>query len=187
MSLHWRDNGLHYGKITRALHWSMAALFAWQFLGMGLKLALGKTPIVSLFVGTHASIGILLMGLATIRAVWGLSNLGNRPPHETGLVGTAARLGHLGLYTLMLVVPVLALLRAYGSQRGAAFFGIPIIPGASEKIEWMVNAGNAAHGLLAWCLLAMVAGHIAMVVIHRTIWKDDVLTRMAGRPLVAAE
>lgn len=187
MALGWRDTGLHYGKITRALHWAMALLFLWQFLGMSLRLLLGRTPLVSLFVGTHASIGTLLMTLALIRALWGLSNLRNRPAHEGGLVGTAARLGHLGLYTLMLIVPLLALLRAYGSQRGAAIFGVPVVPGAPEKIDWMVNAGNAAHGLLAWCLLTMVVGHLGMVIIHRTVWKDNVLNRMAGRPLVAAE
>lgn len=187
MPLGWRDTDLHYGKITRMLHWTMALLFAWQFTGMGLRLALGRTPVVSFFVGTHASIGTLLMALAIIRAVWGLFSLRNRPTHEGGIVGLAARLGHMALYGLMLLVPTLALFRAYGSQRGAAFFGVPVIPGAPEKIDWMVNAGNAAHGLLAWTLLAMIAGHIAMVIIHRTVWKDDVLNRMAGRSLAAAE
>lgn len=187
MALGLRDTGLHYGKITRMLHWTMALLFVWQFAGMSLRLAFGRTPVVSFFVGTHASIGTLLMSLALIRAVWGLFSLRSRPPHEGGIVGVAARLGHLALYSLMLVVPSLAILRAYGSQRGAAFFGIPVIPGAPQKIDWMVNAGNAAHGLLAWILLAMIAGHIAMVIIHRTVWKDNVLNRMAGRPLVAAE
>lgn len=187
MAIGWRDNGLHYGKVTRLLHWTMAALFAWQFLGMGLKLMLGRTPLVGFFVGTHASIGLLLMVLAVARAIWGLLNLRNRPAHEAGLIGTAASLGHLALYALILCVPVLASLRAYGSQRGAGFFGIPIIPGAPEKVEWMVSLGNAAHGLLAWTLLALVGGHIAMVIVHRHVWKDDVLARMAGRSLTAAE
>ncbi|MFD1746966.1 cytochrome b [Rhizobium helianthi] len=183
----WRDNGLHYGRVTRLLHWAMAALFAWQFLGMGLRLALGRTPLVSFFVGTHASIGLLLMFLAALRALWGIFNLRNRPAHGTGWIGAAARLGHLALYALILCVPLLAILRAYGSQRGATFFGIPIIPGAPQKLEWMVSLGNAAHGLLAWALLALVAGHIAMVFIHRHVWKDDVWARMAGRQLQAAE
>lgn len=187
MGIGWRDNGLTYGKITRLLHWSMAAIFAWQFLGMGLKLALGRTPIVSFFVGTHASLGLVLMFLAVLRAIWGLLNLRNRPMQEAGLIGTAAHLGHLALYALILCVPLLAILRAYGSQRGAGFFGVPVIPGAPEKVEWMVTLGNSAHGLLAWTLLALVAGHIGMVVVHRHVWKDDVLAKMAGRPIAAAE
>lgn len=179
------DNVAQYGPVTRLLHWSMALLFAWQFLGMGLRLALGRTPLVGFFVGTHASVGTLLMALAVLRALWGLANLKRRPPHGEGLIALAARLGHLALYALMLIVPVLALLRAYGSGRGVAVFGLPVLPGAPEKVQWMINAGNAAHGLLAWTLLAMVAGHVAMVVVHRHVWKDDVLHRMAGRRTAA--
>ncbi|TRL37486.1 cytochrome b [Rhizobium straminoryzae] len=175
------DNDLTYGTVTRVLHWGMALLFAWQFVGMTLKLVLGRTPLVGVFTGTHASVGTILMALAIPRALWGISNLARRPPHGTGFVALAARLGHLGLYALMLIVPLLALLRAYGSGRGVAVFGLPVLPGAPEKVQWMVDAGHAAHGLLAWTLLALVAGHVGMVIVHRYIWKDDVLHRMAGR------
>jgi cytochrome b561 len=175
-----RDDGLRYGLVTRLLHWGMALMFAWQFTGMALRMALGRQPLVAFFVGTHGAIGATLMALAALRALWGLYNLKHRPPQEHGLLGLAARLGHLALYGLMLLVPLLALLRAHGSGRGLTVFGLPIVPGASEKVDWMVNAGNAAHGLLAWCLLGLVAGHIAMVIIHRHVWKDDVLHRMAG-------
>lgn len=176
-----RDDGLRYGLVTRLLHWTMALLFAWQFTGMALRMALGRQPLVAFFVGTHGAIGATLMALAVLRALWGLYNLKHRPPHEHGLLGLAARLGHLALYGLMLIVPLLALLRAHGSGRGLTVFGLPIVPGASEKVDWMVTAGNAAHGLLAWCLLGLVAGHVAMVIIHRHVWKNDVLHRMAGR------
>lgn len=187
MAIQLRDTNLRYGKITRLLHWTMAGLFAWQFTGMGLKLALGRTPLVGFLTSTHASIGTILMVLFILRAIWGLLNLSHRPHHQAGLIGTAAKLGHVGLYLFMLIVPLLAILRAYGSQRGLAVFGMPVLPGAPEKVEWMVSPGNTAHGLLAWVLLALVAGHIAMVFVHRFIWKDDVLSRMAGRGLVPAE
>jgi cytochrome b561 len=36
------------------------------------------------------------------------------------------------------------------------------------------------HGLLAWVLLAAIAGHILMVLVHRFIWKDDTVGRMIG-------
>ena len=51
--------------------------------------------------------------------------------------------------------------------------------GSPEKIEWMSNLGNMAHGKLGWLLFALVAGHIAMVVVHR-IQGHDVLYRMIG-------
>jgi cytochrome b561 len=45
----------------------------------------------------------------------------------------------------------------------------------------MTAPASAAHGLLGWVLLALIVGHIAMVLLHRWVWKDDVAQRMVGR------
>jgi cytochrome b561 len=82
----------------------------------------------------------------------------------------------------MLLVPGLALLRAYGSGRAFSPFGVPLFPGfPGGPIGWMTAPAHAAHGLLAWLLLALIAGHVVMALAHRLIWRDDVLQRMAGR------
>jgi cytochrome b561 len=179
----WLDTPQRYGLISRALHWGMAALFIWQFTGMGVRILVGRHPVTAFMVGSHTGIGTLLMVLLLLRGAWGLANAQRRPPHGGGLVGRLARLGHLALYAMMFIVPCLGLLRAYGSGRAFSPFGIPLFPGfQGGPITWMTAPGNAAHGLLAWTLLALVAGHVAMVIVHRLIWRDDVLNRMAGRP-----
>lgn len=175
------DSARRYGKLTRILHWTMALLFAWQFGGMIVKELLGKTPLVGFWVGTHASVGTLLLVLLMVRALWGLSQMSHRPPYHSGVIGLAARLGHLGLYALMLIVPALALLRMFGSGRGARLFGVQLQQGGGEKVDWMVAPASLLHGTLAWVLLALVAGHVAMVFVHRFIWRDDVASRMIGR------
>lgn len=177
----WRDSPERYGRISRWLHWGMALLFAWQFTGMGLRLALGRQPLVSFFVGSHASVGLLLMLLVLLRGAWGLANAGRRPPHGSGWLGRAAAAGHAALYLLMVVVPVLALVRAYGSGRAFSWFNLLPLWGAGPKNEALVAPANAAHGLLAWTLLALVAGHVAMVLLHRWWWRDAVAQRMLGR------
>ncbi|MHB0704259.1 cytochrome b [Roseomonas mucosa] len=180
-TLPWLDTPARYGLVSRALHWGMALLFAWQFAGMVVKVTAGRTPLTAFLVGTHASVGALLFLLILLRGAWGLYNLRRRPPHEPGPLGLAARLGHLALYALMLAVPALALLRQYGSGRAFAPFGIPLWPASGERIEALVAPANTAHGLLAWTLLALIGGHIAMVLLHRFLWRDGVLARMAGR------
>ena len=175
----WLDTPERYGLVSRALHWLMAGLFLWQFLGMGLRLALGRHPVSAFFVGTHAPLGTLLFLLVLLRGAWGLANARRRPPHGPGLAGRAAWAGHLVLYALMLAIPTLALLRQYGSGRAFAPFGIPLMPGG-ERIPALMAPANAAHGNLAWLLLALIAGHVAMVVVHR-LRGQDVLPRMAGR------
>lgn len=180
-TLPWLDTPARYGLVSRALHWGMALLFAWQFAGMVVKVTAGRTPLTAFLVGTHASVGALLFLLILLRGAWGLYNLRRRPPHEPGPLGLAARLGHLALYALMLAVPALALLRQYGSGRAFAPFGIPLWPASGERMEALVAPANTAHGLLAWTLLALIGGHIAMVLLHRFLWRDGVLARMAGR------
>lgn len=176
----WLDSPARYGRISRWLHWGMALLFAWQFIGMGLRLALGRTPLVTFFVGSHASVGLLLLVLVLLRGAWGLANWHRRPPHGSGWVGRAAVLGHAALYLLMLVVPLIALVRAWGSGRALVWFNTVPIFAAGPKNE-ALTAPGALHGPLAWVLLALVAGHVAMVVVHRWLWRDDVAERMIGR------
>ncbi|WP_458096497.1 cytochrome b [Roseomonas sp. WA12] len=174
------DSPARYGLVSRVLHWGMAALFAWQFAGMAIKLALGRHPVSAFFVGSHASFGTLLMVLVLIRGTWGLLNLRRRPPHGTGWLGRAAQFGHLTIYGLMLAVPLLGLLRQYGSGRAFAAFSIPLWGATGETHPSLVGAGDAAHGELGWVLLAIVAGHVAMVAFHGLVLRHAVLPRMAG-------
>jgi cytochrome b561 len=159
----------------------MALVILWQFSGIVLGSLFGRSAVTDILNSTHGELGVAILGLATVRAVWGLYNLKHRPAHERGLLGMAARAGHLALYLLMLFIPAVALLRATGSQWGLALFGYQIVPQGGETIGWMVAPANLLHGLLAWTLLALIGGHIAMVLIHRFVWKDTVLNRMAGR------
>jgi cytochrome b561 len=187
MQNRWRDTGLRYGPVTRGLHWLMALLLLWQFSGIVLYKLFGQTFVSDLINLTHGELGLAVLVLAAVRAVWGLYNLKDRPQHEGGFLGLTARTGHLALYLLMLAIPALALLRAISSEWGLALFGWQVVARSDTNVDWMVAPANLLHGLLAWALLAMIAGHVAMVFIHRHVWKDDVLARMAGPPLTPAE
>ncbi len=178
MTMRLRDDGFRYGAVTRVLHWAMALLLAWQFAGMAIKLTVGKAPITAFWVGTHKGIGVILLVLIVLRAFWGLYNMKTRPAHGGGFWGLAARVGHLALYVLMLIVPALALLRQYGSGKPLDVFGVRLINGGWAEAPWMTAPANAVHGLLAWVLLAAIAGHILMVLVHRFIWKDGTTRRM---------
>lgn len=180
-ALPWRDTTQLYGRVTRLLHWSIAALMLWQFTGMGLRLMLGKTPLVGFFVGTHQKVGTVLFVLILLRVVWALANRRHRPDHGAGVLGLAARLGHLALYAVMVLVPALALIRAWGSERAFAPFGFQIFPAQTPEVAWTVTLGDLLHGELAWLMLALIAGHVLMVCLHEGLWRDGTLARMAGR------
>lgn len=176
-----RDTPQAYGLVTRALHWSVAALILWQFLGMGLRLVFGRQPFVGFFVGTHQPVGTVLFLLIVLRILWALANRRDRPGHGDGPLGLAARAGHALLYLVMAAVPMVALLRAWGGERPFAPFGIPVFPGRETPIAWTQSLADALHGELAWLLGLMILGHVVMVGLHEGMWRDGTLARMAGR------
>ncbi len=172
------DNPQRYGTVSRLLHWSMAFILAWQFATALSHLLLEDSALDDFFWPTHKPLGLVLITLVVARALWSLHNRGHRPPSLSPM----AQLGHLGLYVLMIVVPLLGLLRQYGSGRAFSPFGLPLMPGfEGGAIDWMTTPGNLLHSWLGWALLMMIFGHILMVFVHRRRPRDhDVLARMIG-------
>jgi len=173
-----RDNSDRYGRVSRILHWGIALLLLWQFCSAGAHFFAKDTSIAHFFWPTHKPLGFLLFVLICVRVVWALANTSRRPPS----ISLAARLGHIALYGILIIVPTLALLRQYGSGKAFEPFGIPLFPGfEGDKIAWMMAPGNLLHGWLGAALLALVAGHIFMTFWHtRRAAHTDVLPRMWG-------
>lgn len=171
-----KDNSNRYGSVSRFLHWGMALLLLWQFISAASHLLAEDTPIEAFLWPTHKPLGLLLFILIFIRLVWALTSRFNRPPS----ISIAAKLGHIALYGFLIAVPVLALIRQYGSGKAFAPFGLPLFPGfKGDRINWMVELGNLFHGWLGWILLIMVIGHIFMVFWHRrSATHANVLPRM---------
>ncbi|HYG41757.1 MAG TPA: cytochrome b/b6 domain-containing protein [Bordetella sp.] len=178
---HWPDSPQGYGSVTRYLHWAMAALFAWQFTSSALHAWNREAGISRWFWSSHVSLGVLLLALVAVRAVWALENQRRRPSNDANLWGRLSTAGHAGLYVLMFCVPLIAMLRAYGRGKGLAVLGVPLFDASGREISLLVELGNALHGWLGWLLLALVAGHIAMVGVHQYVWRDQIAARMLRR------
>ncbi len=177
--MQWSDTTERYGAISRFLHWTMALILVWQFITALAHLLPGETAVAEWLWGTHKTNGFMLMVLVVIRAVWALAQHVHRPPSTDRL----ARLGHLLLYALMLLVPTLALLRQFGSGESFSPLGLPVISGFDgDEIVWLVAPANLFHSWLGWTMLALIVGQVGMVIAHRrSADKEDVLPRMAGK------
>lgn len=173
------DSPNRFGLVSRALHWSMAALFSLQFLSAAAHAALPReNALRELLWIYHADLGVTLFLLLLVRGAWGLWNLRNRPAHS-GLIGKAASAGHVALYALMAIVPAVRLLAAAGGTRGLSYFGISVSPAREAALPWTQLAAEW-HGEMGWILAFLVLGHIAMAIVwHRLILRDDVLQQMA--------
>lgn len=177
--MQWPDTTERYGSISRFLHWTMALIFVWQFITALAHLLPDEIAVAEWLWGTHKTTGFVLMILVVIRAVWALAQHVHRPPS----IDRLTRLGHPALYALMVLVPLLALLRQFGSGKSFLPLGLPIMSGFDgDGIAWLVTPADLVHSWLGWTLLALIVGHVGMVIAHRRAPdKEDVLPRMVGR------
>lgn len=175
------DNQGRFGTVTRALHWSMAVLIGWQFVGMISKVAVGREHPVSQFLGGyHSNVGTVLFVLIVLRLAWAFINRRNRHSHGGGLLAKAAVAGHTAIYTLMLLVPLMALIRAWGRERGFSPFGFELFAPRTPDtvVTAAVELGDMFHGELAWLMGLLVLSHIFMAVFHHRVLRDDTMKRM---------
>ncbi|SOH93923.1 cytochrome b561 [Monaibacterium marinum] len=174
------DTPQRYGRISRILHWGMAALFAAQFLSAILHWALPRgNELRELLWSYHTNLGATLFLLVMLRGIWGLMNIPRRP-HHTGLAGRLIVTGHVALYALMVAVPAVRLLAAATDTRGFSYFGVQIFSGRETALAW-AQAPAEWHGEMGWILALLVVGHIALATLwHGMIKRDGTLKRMVG-------
>jgi len=115
-----------------------------------------------------------------LRLLWALVERRRRPAYADTLLGRLARIGHVAMYVLMLIVPTLGLMRQYGSGRGFAPWGVALMENTGVRVDWMMAPANAVHGTLGWLLLVLIAGHTVMAFVHHFSLKDGTLRRMFG-------
>lgn len=151
-----------YSRLQIALHWIVALLIlqqylfkdhiaeAWEAIGKGIEAAF--SPLVLAHVLGGAAILVATVWRLAIKARRGI------PPMigDSAVLNAVARLTHLGLYALMILMP------------------------ASGAMAWFggVEAAAATHNVLKVALLALVVLHIAGALYHQIVLKDGVMARM---------
>lgn len=163
--------------VTRSLHWFVAVMvLAIYAIGLGRE-ALPKGDFRTLLLSLHMSLGIGLMAALMFRMAWRLFAPPVEPVPTANSIRIAARLGHLGLYALMVAVPVIGLLAAWLKGRTVGFFGVPVLsPFAVERdaAKWLEDA----HEISAHALVALAGIHAVAALIHHVVLRDQTLRRM---------
>ncbi|MFA5677125.1 MAG: cytochrome b/b6 domain-containing protein [Pseudomonas sp.] len=170
------DSKERYGGITRLFHWGMALLIVWQFMKFFDRISDGEHWIGENLASWHISIGSVLLVLILLRIIWAVSQKNNRPEQDPA-TALLVKAGHGLLYLAMLLLPVTGALYMVGNGYGLKPFGIELIAGGGDKVDWMIGLGGL-HSPLAWALLILVIGHAGMALLHHFVKKDGVLGRM---------
>lgn len=169
---------LQYDRRTIFFHWLTVGLVAslWT-LGQTIDWFPKSDRVYAR--STHIVLGVAL-GLVLIgRIRWRIAGAVHLPPAGPGRLDKLATLTHYLLYALLIGTVLLGLANAW--ERGDNVFNLFSIPAFDPKDKDLRATIEDWHGLAANTLLSVAAFHAAAALIHRFVWKDQVLGRMLPR------
>tara|TARA_R110002124_G_scaffold287216_1_gene471422 strand:+ start:119614 stop:120201 length:588 start_codon:yes stop_codon:yes gene_type:complete len=174
-----------YNSVAITLHWVMAIGF-FMMLGSGLTMSyvegLEQALKFNLYQW-HKSGGVILLIAALLRIIWRFIGQAPKLPETfPRYERIASKLGHFGLYAMMIIMPVSGWFIVSSSSYGLPtivfnLFEWPHIPNLQgnkpihEGAEWVHFIGMIAF-------LILIAAHIGAVIKHFVFDKENILTRM---------
>ena len=171
-----------YPLSIRLLHWLLAvALIGNLIIGWMLD---DHEELIAL----HKSIGIAILGLASIRIVNRLRMRHRLPPsinREGSPSYFAEKAVHHALLVLMLAIPILGWLKTNAAGHVANCFGMFSLPTLVQKSRALSHLFGNLHALTAYGLATLVGLHILAAVAHWIMHSENVLPRISplpGRP-----
>lgn len=169
-----------YDGVQRTLHWVMAALIIVALaLGLSAYYLVGEGPKLGQIVFIHKSLGMTVLILAAARIVYRLAV--GAPPYAASLgwlIHKASRAGHFALYALMVALPVAGYVGSSAGGHDVSWFGVFKFPSLAPRDGALAHLAGGLHFWFGWALVVVLALHLAAVVWHTFIRRDEVLSRM---------
>ena len=179
MSLHNTSEG--YGALTKALHWLVVALFAFQFAAANIMLRMDDNAVAlgmsqSSYYNWHRSIGLVALVVAVVRLLARRSGqLPNWAPTLSASEKTFIHRAEQVLYAAMFVMPVSGFLYVMAGGYGINLFGVWELPNWIGVWPALATLAKWTHVVSAYVLVATLAGHIGLVLWHTLVLKDGLI------------
>jgi cytochrome b561 len=169
-----------YSGLAMALHWlvGVAVIVSWRIAEAAEHAPNREAR--SEIMGNHFALGVVIFVLVAIRFTWRQVNAPPAPmPGHAGWERMLARGAHLGMYTLLLVMPLAGwfAMSSYGSP--ISLWGVaevPVLP-VPENPE-LAGTIFDIHAIAGTTLLVLIAVHVLATLKHTLIDKDGTLFRM---------
>lgn len=168
-----------YTRTAITLHWLMALLIVATF-PLGLYMSdLPLSPYKLKLISYHKWIGIVILALLLIRLTWRVTH---RPPAlEAGTPrwqAYGAHSAHIGLYILMLAVPLTGWMMSSALGFQVVLFGVLPLPNLIGTDKATGEVLKQVHEYLNYGLLAVVIVHVGAALQHHFMLHDGTLRRM---------
>jgi cytochrome b561 len=168
---------MKYDGFARLMHWLVVLLLIVQYAVAWTMPDIRRDTQPVGLVAWHLSLGTAILAVMVVRLAWRAFHAA--PPSQgPALLVRMAHLGHLGLYVLLFLVPILGWVNASSRDYAVALFGFIPLPPLSPAES---NSGHAAgdiHIVMAWVLIVLVAGHVLAALYHHFVLRDGTLRKM---------
>ena len=188
-----RNTAENYGSIAKWLHWLTALLFLGSYLSVYYRhwFTEAKTPENWTALQLHLSIGVTIAVVVILRILWKLSNQSPTPEPGSKMEHLAAKLGHLALYAVMIIMPITGYLGTGVDVEYFFMFDITNFKdtalfantfGAEMSFKEFEKPLDFIHkdimgSFVVWLL---ILGHAAAALYHHFIKQDRTLKRMTS-------
>jgi cytochrome b561 len=179
------DSGrqFNYDGAQRGFHWTMA-VFVIVAMMLGIYASFlppGTSPRKEL-LDIHKSLGMTVLVLVPVRLAYRF--IVGEPPYGVPLgrlMHLAARLGHFGLYGLMLAVPMSGYIYSAAGGYSLPWFGLFSWPRLLARNEALARSSEDVHFWVGRGLVALLCTHLTAVAWHVFARRDEVMGRMLLR------
>lgn len=176
--MHLTNTNTRWGLIAQLFHWIMFLLIlgAWVAIETREDFPKGSAE-RDAWMALHKSIGVSVFFLVWLR-------IGARVAQPTpAAIGHAvmqkiSALVALGLYGLMIALPVSGMLGSQLFGKPVAWFGMLEMPALVAENKELGELVMEAHELGFGLLLGLLALHVGGALYHHFVVKDDILKRM---------
>ena len=127
----------------------------------------------------HESIGLAIFFLTALRITWRCFD--PAPPYSASVrpwTRRTARLVHLGLLGVMIIMPGSGFLWATGHAHAVMPFGLIHFPRIAFGYRALGDAAETVHLISQWILYGLITLHLAGVSYHLVVKRDNPLARM---------
>lgn len=188
-----RNTAENYGTVAKWLHWLTALLFLGSYVSVYYRhwFTEVKTPENWTALQLHLSIGVTIGVIVILRILWKISNRSPQPVPGPKMQQMAAKLGHLALYAVMIIMPITGYL---GTGANVEYFFLFDITSFKDTEFFANNFGfdmtfeefekpldyihkEILGALVVWLL---ILGHVAAALYHHFVKQDRTLKRMTS-------
>lgn len=174
-----RDSQDNYGIVSIFFHWLSAALTLFLF-GLGVYLtSYGYYSGDYLqYAHLHYALGILLLGLISIRLLWRLTSKTPKTLADKLPAKLSIKLIKFLLYVLLFTVLVSGYFICTAEGQTINVFDWFQVPSFILLETDQLNLAGLSHKYVAWGLFALVLLHAGAALVHHFLFRDRTLVRM---------